>query len=76
MRRVFLDKCQEAKRREKTLEKYGLEPAAPIHLADREHCALSTHPNPHLVVDGDLAESIKRSVFFFRDFVGLEPIGT
>ena len=45
----------------KTLEKYGLQPAAPIRLADRKHCALSTQPNPHLVVDGDLAESIKRS---------------
>ena len=26
----------------------GLEPAAPNRLADRKHCALSTHPNPHL----------------------------
>ena len=50
----------------KTLEKSGLEPAAPNRLADRKHCALSTQPNPYLLgmVDGDLghlAESIKRS---------------
>ena len=32
----------------KTLEKSGLEPAAPNHVADRKHCALSTQPNPHL----------------------------
>ena len=32
----------------KTLEKSGLEPAAPNRLADRKHCALSTQPNPHL----------------------------
>ena len=31
--------------REKPLEKSGLEPAAPNRLADRKHCALSTHPN-------------------------------
>ena len=44
----------------KNPEKSGLEPTAPNRLADRKHCALSTQPNPHLV-DGDLAESIKRS---------------
>ena len=33
----------------KTLEKSGLEPAAPNRLADRKHCALSTQPNPHLL---------------------------
>ena len=33
---------------EKPLEKSGLEPVAPNRLADRKHCALSTHPNPHL----------------------------
>ena len=43
----------------KTLEKSGLEPTAPNRLADRKHCALSTQPNPQ--IDGDLAESIKRS---------------
>ena len=32
----------------KTLEKSGLEPAAPNRLVDRKHCALSTQPN----VDG------------------------
>ena len=32
--------------REKPLEKSGLEPAAPNRLADRKHCALSSHPNP------------------------------
>ena len=38
-------KCPEAKCREKTLEKSGLEPTAPNRLADRKHCALSTQPN-------------------------------
>ena len=47
--------------REKPLEKSGLEPAAPNHLADRKHCALSTHPNPHLKRRWDLDESIKHS---------------
>ena len=42
------DKGQGAPCREKPLEKSGLEPAAPNRLADRKHCALSTHPNPHL----------------------------
>ena len=32
----------------RTLEKSGLEPAAPIRLADRTHCALPTQPNPHI----------------------------
>ena len=36
------------KKVQKTLEKSGLEPAAPIRLADRKHCALSIQPNPHL----------------------------
>ena len=45
----------------KNPEKSGLEPTAPNRLADRKHCALSTQPNPHQHVDGDLAESIKRS---------------
>ena len=49
------DKGLGAPCREKPLEKSGLEPAAPNRLADRKHCALSTHP------DGDLDESIKRS---------------
>ena len=42
----------------KNPEKSGLaiEPTAPNRLADRKHCALSTQR-----VDGDLAESIKRS---------------
>ena len=61
------DKGQGTPCREKPLQKSGLEPAAPNRLADRKHCALSTHPNPHLHgdpgdhVDGDLDESIKRS---------------
>ena len=40
----------EAKCREKTLEKSGREPAAPIaiRLANRKHPALSTQPNPQL----------------------------
>ena len=42
------DKGLGAPCREKPLEKSGLEPAAPNRLADRKHCALSTHPNPHL----------------------------
>ena len=54
------DLTVEAKCREKP-EKSGLEPTAPNRLADRKHCALSTQPNPHLHVDGDLAESIKLS---------------
>ena len=40
------DKGLEAPCREKPLEKSGLQPAAPNRLADRKHCALSTHPNP------------------------------
>ena len=42
------DKGLRAPCREKPLEKSGLEPAAPNRLADRKHCALSTHSNPHL----------------------------
>ena len=42
------DKGLEAPCREKPLEMSGLEPAAPNHLADWKHCALSTQPNPHL----------------------------
>ena len=34
--------------RKNPLEKSGLEPAAPNRLADRKHCALSTHPNVHI----------------------------
>ena len=45
----------------KTLEKSGLDPTASNRLSDRKHCALSTQRNPHPHVDGDLAESIKRS---------------
>ena len=52
-------KCREAKC-EKTLKKSGLEPTASKRPADRNHCALSTQPNPHQV-DGDFAELIKRS---------------
>ena len=40
------DKGLGAPCREKPLEKSGLEPAAPNCLADRKHCALSTHPIP------------------------------
>ena len=56
-RKKVQDKGLGAPCREKPLEKSGLEPAAPNRLADRKHCALSTHPNPHLHLD----ESIKRS---------------
>ena len=47
----------------KNPEKSGLEPTASNRLANRKHCALSTQPIPNLLhsVDGDLAESIKRS---------------
>ena len=40
----YLDKfkCLEAKRRENTLEKSGLEPSEPNRLADRKHCMRST----------------------------------
>ena len=41
------DKGLGAPCREKPLEKSRLEPAAPNRPADRKHCALSTHPNPH-----------------------------
>ena len=50
----------------KTLEKSGLEPAAPNRLADRKLCALSTQPNPHLLVDGDRKLSIFPRVDPFR----------
>ena len=40
------DKGLGAPCREEPLEKFGLEPAVPNRLADRKHCALSTHPNP------------------------------
>ena len=46
--RKFKTKAKERHVAKKPLEKSGLEPAAPNHLADRKHCALSTHPNPHL----------------------------
>ena len=42
------DKGLGAPCREKPLEKSGLEPAAPNRPTDQKHCALSTHPNPHL----------------------------
>ena len=45
---IYLDKCLEAKCREKTLEKSGLEPTAPNCVADRKHFAFSTQPNPYL----------------------------
>ena len=51
------DKGLGAPCRKKTLEKSGLEPAAPNRLADRKHCALSTHPNPHLPRKGKSSRS-------------------
>ena len=55
--------------REKPLEKSGLEPAAPNRLADRKHCALSTHPNPHLK-NWSLTGQLQTSRFLFFSFLG------
>ena len=43
----LLYNCLEAKCREKPWKSQGSNHAAPIRLANRKHCALSTQPNPH-----------------------------
>ena len=59
----------------KTLEKPGLEPAAPNRLADRKHDALPTRPNLHLQKYGSLVNfRCRLSVFlcFFFYFLLLK----
>ena len=58
--RKFLEKCLEVKCLEKPWKSWGSNHTAPIRLADRKHCAVSTQPNP-TNADGDLAEWTKRS---------------